>query len=55
MDSNHEQKIEPVKHCQVDEIRICTRCGSTNVIIDGDIINCNDCDAILCFKHQTIS
>ena len=27
MDSNYEQKIEPIKHCQVDEIRICTRCG----------------------------
>jgi len=51
MDSNHKQKTEPIKHCQVDEIRICTRCGSINVQIEGDIINCNDCNAILCFEH----
>ena len=51
MDGNREQKTEPIKHCQVDEIRICTRCGSINVKIEGDIINCNDCNAILCFEH----
>jgi hypothetical protein len=51
MDGNHEQKIDPMHHCQVDKIRICTRCGSSNVVIDGDIITCKNCDAILCFKH----
>ena len=52
MDSNHEQKMDSIKHCQVEDIRICTRCGSTNVKIAGDMINCNDCNAILCFEHK---
>ncbi|MBS3925703.1 MAG: hypothetical protein KGZ34_03300 [Nitrosarchaeum sp.] len=52
MDSNHEQKMDSIKHCQVEYIRICTRCGSTNVKIVGDVINCNDCNAILCFEHK---
>ena len=52
MDGNREQKTEPIKHCQVDEIRICTRCGSTNIKIEKDTIYCNDCNAILCFEHK---
>jgi len=24
MGGNHKQKTDPIKHCQVDEIRICT-------------------------------
>ena len=52
MDGNHKQKTDPMKHCQVDEIRICTRCGSTNVKIEIDTIYCNDCNAILCFEHR---
>jgi len=52
MDSQHIEQPDPMKHCQVGEIRICTRCGSTNVKIEGDNIACNVCNAILCFKHK---
>ncbi|MEX0640375.1 MAG: hypothetical protein WD183_05080 [Nitrosopumilaceae archaeon] len=52
MDSPPEQKIDPIKHCQIDEIKICTKCGSNNIKIDGDNIYCNDCHAILCFEHK---
>lgn len=52
MDSPSDQKIDPMKHCQVDDIRICTKCGSANIKIEGDTIYCNDCNAILCFEHK---
>jgi len=52
MDSQHRQIPDLMKHCQVDEIRICTRCGSTNITIENDTIYCNDCGAILCFEHK---
>ena len=48
-------KLESIKHCQEDGIMICTRCGSTNIKIDGDTISCNDCNAILCFEHKEYS
>ncbi len=53
MQSSQEQKIDPMKSCQENDIRICTRCGSTNVQINGDTIYCNDCHAILCFEHKS--
>lgn len=52
VESQHVEKPDSMKHCQVDEIRICTRCGSTNIKIEKDTIYCNDCDAILCFEHR---
>lgn len=52
MDGTQEQIEEVINHCQVDDIKICTRCGSINVKIQGEIITCNECDAILCYKHQ---
>lgn len=56
MDSPKEQTNEAINHCQVDGIKICTRCGSTNIKIQGEIITCNECNAILCYQHQnTIS
>ena len=41
-----------INHCQVKDIKICTRCGSKNIKIQGDSITCNDCNAILCYEHQ---
>jgi len=45
-------KPEAMNHCQVAGIKICTRCGSINIRIDGDMIMCNDCNAILCYEHK---
>ncbi len=47
-----QEKIDPMKHCQIDNIRICTQCGSSNIILDRDTIFCNDCNKILCFEHK---
>ncbi|MGQ0376873.1 MAG: hypothetical protein ACT4OW_05150 [Nitrososphaerota archaeon] len=52
MKSPPHNKLESIKHCQADGIMICTRCGSTNIKIDGDAFSCNDCNAILCFEHK---
>jgi hypothetical protein len=52
MKNQHKQRDDPMKHCQVDRIKICTRCGSINIKIEGDTIACNDCNAILCFEHE---
>jgi len=52
MKSQHKQKTDPMKHCRVDGIRVCTKCGSINIKIEGDTIICNDCNAILCFEHK---
>ena len=52
MDSFEEQDDESSKHCLVKDIKICTRCGSTNLKIEGEAITCNDCNAILCYEHK---
>lgn len=52
MEGPQQEKVDPIKHCQVDDIRICTKCGSTNIKIDGDNIYCKDCKTILCFEHE---
>jgi hypothetical protein len=52
VDSQRIESPDPMKHCQVDDIKICTRCGSTNVKIERDTIYCNDCNVILCFEHK---
>ena len=52
MDNPLAQKDESSKHCQVDGIQICTKCGSANIKIIGETITCNDCDAIWCYTHK---
>ena len=52
MDSPIAQKDEFSKHCQVDGIQICTRCGSVHIKILNDTITCSDCNAILCYAHK---
>ena len=52
VENQHVEKPDSMKHCQVDNIKICTRCGSTNIKIEKDTIYCNDCNTILCFEPR---
>lgn len=55
MDSTQKQINKAINHCQVNGIKICTRCGSINIKIQDESITCNDCNAILCYQHQNNS
>ena len=52
MDSPKESSIESSKHCLEKDVKICIRCGSTNIKIEGEGIICNECNAVLCYAHK---
>ena len=52
MDGPKDENTSASKHCLVEDIKICTRCGSSNIVIEGKSVTCNDCNAILCYEHR---